>query len=141
MSAYNKKTLNFEAFKVYLKQKNALNKRLAPFYNKYLFRKLKLGSYIRRQITEARMLKRFEELFGSPQDAVVCIGDWEQKQHRKFKEPVKGKGFRTLFLSVVNMRCAQHSERVTTLDPTDRDASCAMVLSSVVLVRGCGTEM
>ena len=43
------------------------------------------------------MLKRFEELFGSPQDAVVCIGDWEQKQHRKFKEPVKGKGFRTLF--------------------------------------------
>ena len=49
MSAYNKKTLNFEAFKVYLKHKNALNMRLAPFYNKYLFRKLKLGSYSRRQ--------------------------------------------------------------------------------------------
>lgn len=24
------------------------------------------------------------------------IGDWEQKKHRKFKEPLKGKGFRTL---------------------------------------------
>ena len=43
------------------------------------------------------MLKRFELLFGSSEEAVVCIGDWEQKQHRKFKEPVKGKGFRTLF--------------------------------------------
>jgi hypothetical protein len=97
MSAYNKKTLNFKAFKVYLKHKNALNIRLAPFYNKYLFRKLKLGSYSRRQITEARMLSRFEKLFGSPQEAVICIGDWEQKQHRRFKEPVKGKGFRTFF--------------------------------------------
>jgi hypothetical protein len=27
---------------------------------------------------------------------VVAIGDWEQMQHRKFKEPTKGKGFRTL---------------------------------------------
>lgn len=97
MSAYNKKTLNFEAFKEYIRHKNALNIRLAPFYNQYLFRKLKLGSYSRTQITEARMLKRFEKVFGSPHEAVICIGDWEQKQHRKFHEPVKGKGFRTLF--------------------------------------------
>lgn len=34
MSAYNKKTLDFDAFKVYIKKKNALNLRLAPFYNK-----------------------------------------------------------------------------------------------------------
>ena len=97
MSAYNKKTLNFEAFKTYIKQKNALNLKLAPFYNRYLFRKLKLGSYSRRQITEARMLRRFELLFGSPDKVVIGIGDWEQKQHRRFKEPVKGKGFRSLF--------------------------------------------
>ena len=62
-----------------------------------MFRKLKLGSYSRRQITEARMLARFKEHFGSGEEAVICIGDWEQRQHRKFKEPVKGKGFRTLF--------------------------------------------
>ena len=97
MSAYNKKTLNFEAFKTYIKHKNALNLKLAPFYNKYIFRKLKLGSYSRRQITEAKMLKRFEKLFGPPDKVVICIGDWEQRQHRRFKEPVKGKGFRNLF--------------------------------------------
>ena len=90
-------TLNFGAFKVYLKHKNARNIRLAPFYNKYLFRKLKLGSYSRRQITEARMTQRFKDIFGSPEDAVICIGDWEQKSAQKNKEPVKGKGFRTLF--------------------------------------------
>ena len=97
MSAYNKKTLKFEDFKKHIKEKNALNLKLAPFYNEKIFRKLKLGSYCRRQITEARMLKRFEELFGPPEEVVICIGDWEQKQHRKFKEPVKGKGFRNLF--------------------------------------------
>jgi hypothetical protein len=83
--------------RLYIEQKNALNLRLAPFYNDYIFRKLKLGSYSRRQITEARMFKRFEKHFGSPDEVVICIGDWEEKQHRKFKEQVKGKGFRNLF--------------------------------------------
>ena len=61
----------------------------------------------------------FEKLFGSPQEAVVCIGGWEQKQHRKFKEPVKGKGFRTLFRKAgykvflvdefrTSRRCSEH---------------------------------
>ena len=43
------------------------------------------------------MLKRFKELYGTAEEAVVCIGDWEQRKHRRFMEPVKGKGFRTLF--------------------------------------------
>jgi hypothetical protein len=71
MSAFKKKTLNFETFKIYIEQKNALNLRLAPFYNQYIFGKLKLGIYSRRQITEARMLKRFEELFGPPDEVVI----------------------------------------------------------------------
>ena len=40
-------------------------------------------------------MRKFKENYG--QDAVVCIGDWAQKEHRKFKEPVKGKGFRKMF--------------------------------------------
>ena len=43
------------------------------------------------------MTQRFKDIFGSPEDAVICIGDWEQKSAQKNKEPVKGKGFRTLF--------------------------------------------
>jgi hypothetical protein len=43
------------------------------------------------------MLREFKKKFGNGEEAVVAIGDWEQRQHRKFKEPIKGKGFRTLF--------------------------------------------
>jgi hypothetical protein len=64
LSAFNRKTTDFTKFKAYIQNKNELNARLAPFYNEYIFRKLKLGSYMRRQITEARLLARFKKLFG-----------------------------------------------------------------------------
>ena len=69
----------------------------APFYSEYIFRKLKLGGYMRRQITEARLLARFKKLFDGPESTIVAIGDFDQRKHRKHHEPVKGKGFRTLF--------------------------------------------
>ena len=43
------------------------------------------------------MLTRFKEKFGGPQEVVIGIGDWAQRQHMRFKEPVKYKGFRELF--------------------------------------------
>jgi transposase len=43
------------------------------------------------------MINRFNKIFGSPENTIICIGDFEQRKHRKFKEPIKGKGFRTLF--------------------------------------------
>ena len=100
LGEFNKKTLNFNKFKVYLSAKNRLHARLAPFYDKNCFRRLKLGSFIRRQVTEAHFLNKFKVKFHvdhKPEDVVVCLGDWEQYKHRKFKEPVKGKGFRTMF--------------------------------------------
>ncbi|CAK9864415.1 unnamed protein product [Sphagnum jensenii] len=42
------------------------------------------------------MIREFKEKFGNSEEVVVAIGDWEQRHHRKFKEPTKGKGFRTL---------------------------------------------
>ena len=47
--------------------------------------------------SEQNMIRRFKGIFGEPEDTIICIGDYEQKKHRKFKEPVKGKGFRTMF--------------------------------------------
>jgi hypothetical protein len=43
------------------------------------------------------MINRFKSIFGKPDETIVCVGDWEQRKHRKYKEPIKGKGFRTLF--------------------------------------------
>jgi transposase len=96
LSQYNSKTLDFNRFKTYIGKKNAVNKTISTFYEDTLYRKLKLGSYMLRQKTEARMLQRFEKLFGKPTDTIIGIGDFEQENHRKYNEPVKGKGFRTL---------------------------------------------
>ncbi len=42
------------------------------------------------------MIREFRAKFGTGEETVIAIGDWEQRQHSKCKEPVKGKGFRTL---------------------------------------------
>jgi len=97
LSHYNKKTLDFGKFQDYIEKKNNVNYNLQDFYQKYMFRKLKLGGYILRQRTESRMMNRFKKIFGTPEETIVCFGDFEQKQHRRFKEPIKGKGFRSLF--------------------------------------------
>lgn len=97
LSHFNRKTLDFGSFQDYIEKKNIVNYNLQEFYQKYMFRKLKLGGYILRQRTESRMMNRFKKIFGTPEETVVCFGDFEQKQHRRFKEPIKGKGFRSLF--------------------------------------------
>ncbi len=127
-----------------------MNVRLAPFYQDYTFRRMKMLSFIGRQRTEAKMIREFKEKFGSGEEVVVAIGDWEQRQHRKFKEPTKGKGserscvnqamtciWSTSFVpaadvasvrSMVSVRCFWS---VRTRDRTVQDASCVMGLSGV----------
>ena len=97
LSKFNRKTLNIKEFKKYIKKKNEINSRLFKFYEKRLFRKLKLNGYWNRLRSEQRMINRFKNIFGEPKYVTVCIGDFEQRKHRKYKEPIKGKGFRTLF--------------------------------------------
>ena len=97
VSLFNRKTLDIKEFKKYLKKKNEINSKLFNFYEKELSRKLKLSGYWNRLKSEQRMINRFKSIFGKPNETVVCIGDFEQRKHRKFKEPIKGKGFRTLF--------------------------------------------
>lgn len=43
------------------------------------------------------MINKFKKIFGKPNDVVICAGDFEQKQHMKYKEPVRGKGIRKIF--------------------------------------------
>jgi hypothetical protein len=97
LSHYNKKTLNFDKFKDYIKQKNILNTELKTFYQETIYRKLRLSSFINRKKSETRLINNFCKLYGDPDNTMIGFGDFEQYKHRKFKEPVKGKGFRTLF--------------------------------------------
>ena len=70
---------------------------LFTFYEKNVFRKLRLQSYRNTRRSEQRMLNNFKSFFGNEKDVVICFGDFEQKQQMKYKEATKGKGTRTLF--------------------------------------------
>jgi hypothetical protein len=97
LSKYNRKTLVIDKFKEYVSEKNRINNILFGFYAKQLFRKLKFGRYINSKRNEQKMISNFKKIYGNPDEVVICIGDWEQRQHMKYKEPIMGKGMRTLF--------------------------------------------
>ena len=65
LSAFNRKTANYDKFRDYNTRRS-----------------------------EQKLVTNFIEKFGQPDEVVVGIGDWSQAQHRKYKEPTKGKGFR-----------------------------------------------
>jgi len=97
LSHYNRKTLNITNFKEYLQAKNRLNHILFDFYSKEVFRKLKFSGYINTKRSEQKMISQFKKKFGTPDEVVFCIGDWEQRKQMKFKEPTLGLGIRKLF--------------------------------------------
>jgi len=97
LSKLNRKTLIIKDFKEYIKKKSEINNKLYKFYEKYIFRKLKLNGYINIKKHEQKMINNFKKIFGKPEEVIICAGDFEQKQHMKYKEPVKGKGIRRIF--------------------------------------------
>ena len=97
LSKLNRKSLNISKFKEYIQKKSEINGMLFSFYEKYIFRKLRLQSYRNTKRSEQKMLNNFKRIFGNEKDVVVCFGDYEQKHQMKFKEATKGKGMRTLF--------------------------------------------
>lgn len=97
LSKFNKKTLDENKFKEYIRNKLFINNKIIDFYKREIFRKLNLNTYINTKRSERNMLNKFIEKFGSPENTIICFGDWEQKKQMKFKEPTIGKGMRTLF--------------------------------------------
>jgi hypothetical protein len=96
LSLYNRKTLQIDKFKTYVNEKNRINNILFGFYAKHLFRKLKFGRHINIKRNEQQMISNFRKMYGNPDEVVVCIGDWEQRQQMKYKEPTLGIGMRSL---------------------------------------------
>jgi hypothetical protein len=96
LSLYNRKTLQIDKFNTYINEKNRINNILFGFYAKHLFRKLKFGKHINIKRNEQQMISNFRKMYGNPDEVVICIGDWEQRQQMKYKEPTLGIGMRSL---------------------------------------------
>ena len=97
LSLYNSKTLDIDKYSTYIEIKNRINARLFVFYEQFIFRKLQLNSYLNTVKSEQKLINNFKRIFGKPDDVIVAIGDFEQRNNRKYFEPTMGKGFRTLF--------------------------------------------
>jgi transposase len=97
LSEFNHKTASETRFRDYIKQKLFVNEKLRPFYERRIFRKLRLSTFYNTRKSEQKLIKKFEATFGGPEDVVIGMGDWCEKEHRSHHEPVKGKGFRDLF--------------------------------------------
>jgi len=96
LSNFNHKTLVPQSYRDYLKIRFMIDKKLSGFYDNTLYRLLSLQTYRNGKHSESHFMKRFEDKFGRPDEVIIGFGDWEQKQHRKYKEPVKGKGNRLM---------------------------------------------
>ena len=98
ISTLNSKTINYEEFKKYIKEKNKINNILYKHYQQEYFRKFKLNRFINMQKSEAKMINNFENKFGKPNKVIIVFGDHDKGSHNmKGIEPVICKKFRRIF--------------------------------------------
>ena len=76
---------------------NKINTLLFDHYSQYIYRKLKLNTYINTQKSESKMIKNFSKKFGSASEVLVVMGDYDKGTNMKGKEPVICKKFRRIF--------------------------------------------
>ena len=98
LSILNSKTCNYEKFKKYCIEKNKINNELYSHYEQKIFRKLKLNAFINMQKSESKMVKNFENKFGTPDKTIYVLGDYDKGDYNmKGKEPVICKKFRRIY--------------------------------------------
>ena len=98
LSKLNRKTLIIKDFKEYIKKKREINNKLYNFYEKYIFRKLKLNRFINTQKSENKMINNFRNKFGKPEETIFIIGDYDKGDgHIKGKEPIINRRIRKIF--------------------------------------------
>jgi len=96
LSDKNSKTVDYEKFKEYIKQKNKLNASVKDFYIQELFRKLKWRRFVYTQKSEDIFLNNIEKTFGSSNEICIAYGDWSRSTQMKHFVPTKGIGLRKL---------------------------------------------
>ncbi|VBB18086.1 hypothetical protein YASMINEVIRUS_549 [Yasminevirus sp. GU-2018] len=97
LSQFNSNSCNYDRCQEYVRIKNRLNYELKEYYQKEIHRKLRWYSYLNKMRSDANIINRFRDKFGSPEDVVILMGDFSKTEVLKGSEPVKGKSVRKLF--------------------------------------------
>ena len=94
LSFQNSKSVEYEKFKMYLVEKNKLNKETIEFYKRDTWRKMKFRQYSYGKKSIDTFLNKIKETFG--ENLLIGYGNWSRDTQMKFFMPTMNKGLRKL---------------------------------------------
>ena len=92
-------TLDLEKYYEFVKRKGGSYLKLFEFYKQELFRRLKFNAKLKLKNSEKAMLRRFKEMYGTPEECLIVFGDWSEYQGMKMGRPTPGVSMLRLFRS------------------------------------------
>ena len=96
LSDYDSKTVYYEKFKDFIKEKHKVNNLVSDFYQNKLFRKLKFRTQIYLRKSEDTFLNNIEKTYGKKEDIIIIYGDWSNPKHMKHLMPSNNLGLKRL---------------------------------------------
>ena len=94
LSSKNSKSVDYEKFKVFLVEKDKLNKETTEFYKRDVWRKMKFRQYSYGKKSIDKFLNKIKETFG--ENVLIGYGNWSRSTQMKHIMPTMNKGLRKL---------------------------------------------
>lgn len=94
LSLQNSKSVDYNKFKVYLVEKNKLNKETTEFYKRDVWRKMKFRQYSYGKKSIDMFLNKIKKTFG--ENILIGYGNWSRSTQMKHFMPTMNKGLRKL---------------------------------------------
>jgi hypothetical protein len=94
LSFQNSKSVDYNKFKIYLVEKDKLNKETIEFYKKETWRKMKFRQYSYGKKSIDTFLNKIRETFG--ENILIGYGNWSRSSQMKHFMPTMNKGLRKL---------------------------------------------
>ena len=94
LSNQNCKTIDYNKFKIYIKEKTILNDKVKNFYEQDIHRKFKWRTWIYQRKSEDNFISNIEKTYGKKEDILLCYGNWSNTKQMKYLMPTKGIGMR-----------------------------------------------
>jgi hypothetical protein len=94
LSSKNSKSVDYEKFKVFLVEKDKLNKETTQFYKRDVWRKMKFRQYSYGKKSIDTFLNKIKETFG--ENILIGYGNWSRSTQMKHIMPTMNKGLRKL---------------------------------------------